>query len=40
MIKYRVAVHNAIAARGLERFQHALDIVGKGISNPDAILLR
>ena len=40
MIKYRVAVHNAIAARGLERFPHAHYIVGKGLSTPDAILLR
>ena len=40
MIKYRVAVHNAIAARGLERFPHARYIVGKGLSSPDAILLR
>lgn len=40
MIKYRVAVYNAIAARGLERFAHAHYIVGKALSNPDAILLR
>jgi len=40
VIKYRVAVHNAIAARGLERFPHAHYIVGKGLSSPDAILLR
>ena len=40
MIKYRVAVHNAIAARGLERLPHANYIVGKGLSTPDAILLR
>jgi D-3-phosphoglycerate dehydrogenase len=39
-MKYRVAVYNAIAARGLERFPHAHYIVGKGISTPDAILLR
>jgi D-3-phosphoglycerate dehydrogenase len=39
-MKYRVAVHNAIAARGLERFPHANYIVGKGLSSPDAILLR
>jgi D-3-phosphoglycerate dehydrogenase len=39
-MKYRVAVHNAIAARGLERFPHAHYIVGKGLSSPDAILLR
>ena len=40
MIKYRVAVYNAVAARGLERFPHAHYIVGKGLSAPDAILLR
>jgi D-3-phosphoglycerate dehydrogenase len=40
VIKYRVAVHNAIAARGLERLPHANYIVGKGLSTPDAILLR
>ena len=40
MIKYRVAVYNAVAARGLERFPHAHYIVGKGLSTPDAILLR
>ena len=40
MIKYRVAVYNSIAARGLERFAHARYIVGKGLSSPDAILLR
>ena len=40
MIKYRVAVHNAIAPRGLERLPHANYIVGKGLSTPDAILLR
>jgi len=38
--KHRVAVYNNIAARGLERFPHALYIVGKGLSSPDAILLR
>ncbi len=40
MIKYRVAVYNSIAARGLERLAHAHYIVGKGLSSPDAILLR
>jgi D-3-phosphoglycerate dehydrogenase len=40
VIKYRVAVHNAISARGLERFPHASYVVGKGLSTPDAILLR
>ena len=40
MTKYRVAVFNNIAPRGLERFPHARYIVGKGLSTPDAILLR
>ena len=40
MSKYRVAVYNAIAARGLERFAPARYAVGKGIADPDAILLR
>jgi D-3-phosphoglycerate dehydrogenase len=40
VIKNRVAVYNAIAARGLDRFPHAHYIVGKGLSAPDAILLR
>jgi len=40
VIKYRVAVYNSIAARGLERLAHAHYIVGKGLSSPDAILLR
>ena len=40
MTKYRVAVYNSIAARGLERFAAANYIVGKGLSSPDAILLR
>jgi D-3-phosphoglycerate dehydrogenase len=40
VIKYRVAVHNAIAARGLERLPHVNYIVGKGLATPDAILLR
>ena len=39
-LKYRVAVHNAISAKGLERFTAAHYIVGKGLSSPDAILLR
>ena len=38
--KYRIAVHNAISPRGLERFPHDLYEVGKGVSQPDAILLR
>lgn len=39
-MKYRVAVHNAISAKGLERFPAAGYIVAKGLSTPDAILLR
>jgi D-3-phosphoglycerate dehydrogenase len=38
--KYRVAVFNNIAQRGLERLPHARYIVGKGLSSPDALLLR
>jgi len=38
--RYRVAVYNAISARGLERFPQAHYQVGKGIAEPDAILLR
>lgn len=39
-MKYRIAVHNAISAKGLERFPAARYIVGKGLSAPDAIMLR
>jgi D-3-phosphoglycerate dehydrogenase / 2-oxoglutarate reductase len=39
-LKYRIAVYNAISQRGLERFPSGPYIVGKGVSNPDAILLR
>jgi D-3-phosphoglycerate dehydrogenase len=39
-LKYRIAVYNAISARGLERFPASGYIVGKSISTPDAILLR
>ncbi len=39
-LKYRIAVYNAISARGLERFPTPSYIVGKSISAPDAILLR
>jgi D-3-phosphoglycerate dehydrogenase len=39
-VKYRIAVHNAISAKGLERFPAARYIVGKGLSAPDAIMLR
>jgi D-3-phosphoglycerate dehydrogenase len=38
--KYRIAVYNAISARGLERFPHSGYAVGKGLAHPDAILLR
>jgi D-3-phosphoglycerate dehydrogenase len=38
--KYRIAVYNAISARGLERFPHPGYVVGKGLADPDAILLR
>ena len=37
---FRVAVYNAISARGLERFSAPLYAVGKGIAEPDALLLR
>jgi D-3-phosphoglycerate dehydrogenase len=37
---YRVAVYNAISARGLERLAGAHYAVGKGLADPDAILLR
>jgi D-3-phosphoglycerate dehydrogenase len=39
-LKYRIAIFNAISQRGLERFPAGPYIVGKGVSNPDAILLR
>jgi D-3-phosphoglycerate dehydrogenase len=38
--KYRIALYNAISARGLERFPHPGYSVGKAIADPDAILLR
>ncbi len=38
--KYRIAVYNAISARGLERFPASAYAVGKGLGEPDAILLR
>jgi D-3-phosphoglycerate dehydrogenase / 2-oxoglutarate reductase len=37
---FRVAVYNAISARGLERLQAPLYTVGKGLADPDALLLR
>jgi D-3-phosphoglycerate dehydrogenase len=39
-VKYRVAVYNAISAKGLERFPAPHYIVGKAIPSPDAVLLR
>ncbi len=39
-LKYRVAVYNAISAKGLERFPASSYIVGKALSSPDAILAR
>ena len=39
-LKYRVAVYNAISAKGLERFPGSSYIVGKSLPSPDAILLR
>src|SRR5690349_12572219 len=38
--KYRIAVYNAISARGLERFPQSAYEVGKGLAHADAILLR
>ena len=40
MTAFRVAVYNAISARGLERFPAPHYAVGKGLGDPDAILLR
>jgi D-3-phosphoglycerate dehydrogenase / 2-oxoglutarate reductase len=37
---FRVAVFNAISARGLERFPAERYAVGKGMADPDAILVR
>jgi D-3-phosphoglycerate dehydrogenase / 2-oxoglutarate reductase len=38
--KYRIATFNAISPRGLEHFPADRYTVGKGVSEPDAILLR
>jgi D-3-phosphoglycerate dehydrogenase len=38
--RLRVATYNAISARGLERFPHDRFEVGRGLPEPDAILLR
>jgi D-3-phosphoglycerate dehydrogenase len=40
MAAYRIAVYNAISARGLERFPAARYTVGKALADADAILLR
>src|SRR6187401_2534013 len=37
---FRIAVHNSISPRGLERFPADVYSVGKGVTLPDAILLR
>jgi D-3-phosphoglycerate dehydrogenase len=38
--RFRIALYNAISARGLDRFAAAHYTVGKGLADPDAILLR
>jgi D-3-phosphoglycerate dehydrogenase len=38
--KLRIAVYNAISARGLERFPAPRYLVGKALADPDAILVR
>ncbi len=40
MAHFRIAVYNAISARGLERFPQPHYAVGKALTDPDAILLR
>jgi D-3-phosphoglycerate dehydrogenase / 2-oxoglutarate reductase len=40
MNPFRIAVHNVISARGLERFPAGRYVVGKALAGPDAILLR
>jgi len=40
MTPFRIAVHNVISARGLERFPASRYVVGKALAEPDAILLR
>ena len=37
---FRIAVYNAISASGLERFSAPLYQVGKGLADPDALLMR
>jgi D-3-phosphoglycerate dehydrogenase len=39
-VTFRVAVYNTISARGLERLAAPLYTVGKGLADPDAIVLR
>ena len=38
--RFRIAVFNAISSRGLERLSQPAYSVGKGVAEPDAILLR
>jgi len=38
--RFRIAVYNAISSRGLERLSQPAYSVGKGVADPDAILLR
>ena len=40
MAAFRIAVHNAISARGLDRFPASHYTVGKALADADAILLR
>jgi D-3-phosphoglycerate dehydrogenase len=39
-VAFRIAVYNAISARGLERFPSPRYEVGKGLTDPDALILR
>jgi D-3-phosphoglycerate dehydrogenase len=39
-VAFRIAVYNAISARGLERFPAGAYTVGKALADPDALLLR
>ncbi|MEP7262140.1 MAG: 3-phosphoglycerate dehydrogenase, partial [Usitatibacter sp.] len=38
--RFRIAVYNAVSARGLKRFPQPDYVVGKAIESPDGILLR
>ncbi|HZZ92795.1 MAG TPA: phosphoglycerate dehydrogenase [Usitatibacter sp.] len=40
MEKFRISTFNAISARGLDRLSHERYVVGKGIEDADAIVLR